>query len=544
MRMNLAALAALSVFAGMTSANASITSVKNQLVTLEDQQSESTYIGMVSPEEVARQFLKANAAKLGLNSELTDLVTEATVRTPVGYHVRFQQVQNKMAVYAANVVVTLNRRLQVVTYVNSYQPILNTEQISVPKIKSTEAVRGVYGYLKLNSSPRHQQVIPMILVKDGQPKVIYRVRINAPVDKKYAWEILTDASSNEVLYAKDITMNHESETTPASAGNDRLPAIPLADKVTALVFDPNPTVRSGKSYGQAPGYNDINNGDNDFYNGNLVQVELPDVSKSNGVFQLNGKYVQITDHESPTNPDCKSTNANMNYSRSKPCFDAVTVYYFIDKSLRYLNETLGVQAMPFQYQGGVKADPKGLNGDDNSHYDPSTGELAFGEGGIDDAQDHDVVLHELGHGIHDWVTHGHLSQNQGLSEGSGDYWALSYARQFMKPGHLAYSWIFGFDGHNEFWPGRVANVSGTYPSAAGGEIHTAGQLWATTCMLVWDKLGKAKTDRIFWSALAMLNDSSSQADAANAFVKATQELSPADRATVVSVFRSKGFPVQ
>jgi hypothetical protein len=63
-------------------------------------------------------------------------------------------------------------------------------------------------------------------------------------------------------------------------------------------------------------------------------------------------------------------------------------------------------------------------------------------------------------------------------------------------------------------------------------------------MMVWDKIGKAKTDKIFWSALGMLNESSNQADAANAFVKATQEISPADRAAVVSVFKSKGYPVQ
>jgi hypothetical protein len=348
------------------------------------------------------------------------------------------------------------------------------------------------------------------------------VRINAPMDKKYSWEVLVDAETNKILYAKDIAMN---------------------DKIDAQVFDPNPTVRSGKAYGGTTGYNDNNNGDTDFFNSMLTKVELPDVEKIGGQYNLKGKYVEITDHEAPTNPDCKTTSAVMNYSRSKPCFDAVTVYYFIDKSLRYVNEKLGIQAMPFQYAGGVKADPHGLNGDDNSHYDPSAGTLAFGEGGVDDAQDHDVVLHELGHGIHDWVTHGHLSQVQGLSEGSGDYWAVSYARQFMKPGHVAWNWSFSYDGHNEFWPGRITNMPGNYPAAASGEIHSAGQLWATVCLLVWDQLGKEKTDKIFWSGMAMLTSSSNQNDAANALVKAAGQLYPADKNTVANVFKSRGYTI-
>ena len=42
--------------------------------------------------------------------------------------------------------------------------------------------------------------------------------------------------------------------------------------------------------------------------------------------------------------------------------------------------------------------PHGFNGADNSSYSPGTGRLQFGEGGVDDAEDSDVVHHELGHG--------------------------------------------------------------------------------------------------------------------------------------------------
>ena len=113
----------------------------------------------------------------------------------------------------------------------------------------------------------------------------------------------------------------------------------------------------------------------------------------------------------------------------------------------------------------MQVDPSGFNGADNSHYLSGSGRLAFGEGGVDDAEDADVIIHELGHGLHDWVTDGGLSQVNGLSEGTGDYAAGSYSRAigFWSPSDAAYSWTFNWDGHNPFWDGRILNYSASYP---------------------------------------------------------------------------------
>src|SRR5690606_28354314 len=121
------------------------------------------------------------------------------------------------------------------------------------------------------------------------------------------------------------------------------------------------------------------------------------------------------------------------------------------------NETLGVPVDPTQYAGGVQYDPRGFNGADNSSYSSGTGRLRFGEGGVDDGEDPDVVIHELGHGVHDWLGIGSLSQIEGLSEGSGDYLAVSWMRSFdlWAPTDPQYNWVFGWDGHNPFWGGRV-----------------------------------------------------------------------------------------
>ena len=197
-------------------------------------------------------------------------------------------------------------------------------------------------------------------------------------------------------------------------------------------------------------------------------------------------------------------------------------YYQLDQSLRYINQTLGISLMPFQYAGGMIFDPSGLSGADNSHYIGGTGRIAFGEGGVDDAEDADVILHELGHGLHDWATGGNLSQVNGLSEGCGDYWAQSYSRSVAvwTPVQPAYQFVFSWDGHNPFWGGRTTNYGALYPGGLVGQIHTDGQIWATCLMKIYDAIGRNKTDRAFLQGLMLTNGTTNQQDAAIAFRQA------------------------
>ena len=90
-------------------------------------------------------------------------------------------------------------------------------------------------------------------------------------------------------------------------------------------------------------------------------------------------------------------SSTWDFTRFADAFEAVNGYYHIDTFMRYINETLGVSVMPYQYTTGVQFDPHGLNGADNSHYISSTGRIAWGEGGVDDSEDPDVILHELVH---------------------------------------------------------------------------------------------------------------------------------------------------
>jgi hypothetical protein len=480
-----------------------------------------------SPEDSARHFLRASASKLGLRDDLSDLVLESVTPTPAGFTVRFQQMSNGLPVDGANLVLTLSSDLRVLGYVSDYARSANgygLEAFSEKNFQLTEknAVDRAFEVLKLRSSPTRMEVSKLMLMSSGSLRSVYQIQLAAPNDGLYAWEVLVDAQDGRIHRSRDLSVHARGR-----------------GEVSAKVFDPNPVIKSGKS---AQGL-DANNANTPFFESALTPVTLDNLTQKRGKYVLSGPNVVIVDSENPKNPEC-AFGEKIDLKRNDPCFDAVNVYYHIDKNLKYLNGRLGFNAKPIKYQGGIRVDPHGLNGDDNSHYSPFSDELAFGQGGVDDAQDHDVIIHELGHALHSWFTRGHLSQVEGLSEGTGDYWAASYSRTFMSPGHVAYNWTFSFDGHNEFWPGRVTNVAAKYPAGAQGSIHSAGQLWATVCIEILDAIGKEKADKLFWTAMSSLNERSSQADAAKAYVVATQQLFPADLQVVLGKFKARGYPVR
>lgn len=174
--------------------------------------------------------------------------------------------------------------------------------------------------------------------------------------------------------------------------------------------------------------------------------------------------------------------------------------------------------------------------------------MAFGEGCVDDSEDADVIIHELGHGLHDWVTNGNLSQVDGLSEGTGDYFANSYARtrpdfQWTSADDEFY-WVFSWDGHNTCWNGRTTNYSAVYPDGLINSIHTDGQIWSTCLMKIWDQLGPAITDTIVLEGLRMTNGGTNQEQAAQAVLDAAFNLNYLGQLSIIeSTFESCGYQV-
>ena len=172
------------------------------------------------------------------------------------------------------------------------------------------------------------------------------------------------------------------------------------------------------------------------------------------------------------------------------------VYYHIDTFQRYV-QSLGFTTL---LNGQVKADPHGLNGQDNSHYISTDNRVAFGEGGVDDAEDADVIIHEYGHALSNAGSPFSNSglERQGLDEGIGDYVATTYSRGIS---YTFWKNVFTWDGHNEFWTGRSASNNTLYPPSNANDIYLIGAIWNSTLMEVWVEIGKEASDKVFFESL-------------------------------------------
>jgi len=147
---------------------------------------------------------------------------------------------------------------------------------------------------------------------------------------------------------------------------------------------------------------------------------------------LSGSNVVISDLESPTNAVVDPAQSLL-FDRSQGQFEAVNAWYHIDRAQKYL-QSLGYTGSRRLVDYAVPLDPHAANETDNSYYlassTPGRGALYFGDGGTDDAEDPDIMLHEFMHVVQDWIAPGAFGgesrdQSRALGEGYADYWSFS-----------------------------------------------------------------------------------------------------------------------
>ena len=488
------------------------------------------------PEDMARQYLQENASLLRIKQDLNDLVHISTRETPGGYHIRFLQYIGEYPVYKSESVVNINRENKVTLVMNGYKPNAKIHDYSQVMSKS-QASQLAKDYLNVQGKINYEKSETIVYYSKGETRLVHKVTIVPAETPVGDWEILIDANTGEMFKVVDNALYYnphlKRKVFPADTVNG-----------TGWVFDPDPLTRSSATYGE-PGFADSSDVDSDSLTAQLVEVNLLNITFDGSTYFLEGPNAKIVDMENPLDGIFSQDSSIFHYTRGEDAFEAVNAYYHIDKSMRYLNEALGFNVM--SDSGSVRFDPHGLDGHDNSFYLPSTQLIAFGEGGVDDAEDLEVIWHELFHGIHDWITDGNLSNVEGLSEGGSDYWAASYTRNlgFWQPTDSQYYWVFHWDGHNEFWSGRITNYTAHYPEGlVDSTLHTDGQIWSSTLMQIWDDIGRETTDSNLLEAMSMTSSVANQEDAAQAFIQADIDLYNGVHLAVIEArFIERGYNV-
>ena len=152
-----------------------------------------------------------------------------------------------------------------------------------------------------------------------------------------------------------------------------------------------------------------------YYNVKLTNLD--------GTGFLSGDYATVISETG--NPAYSPTNT-FKYTRSQDEFEQVMAYYWITEAQKYIH-SLGFG----ESRRAINNRPQQVRinqwGVDNSFAtDHPKNELRFGKGGVDDAEDAEVILHEYGHAIHFSQNFSFATEEAGaISEGFGDYWAVT-----------------------------------------------------------------------------------------------------------------------
>ncbi len=466
-----------------------------------------------------------------------------------GETLRFQQMLNNVPVFDSEIVVNFSPKDEIVYSSNSYDKTVQNIDV-VPAITEQKAIQISNSELKFSGNITFQESKLFVYNKIQPTKLVYRV-VTAAEDKTGSWEVIVDAKTSQVISVKDIAFYHKDRKKEKEDSKKKTNSEPKKESKaplayvsgTGMVFASDPLGVNRSAY--AGQYVDGNDATNASLDAARISVTLPEIDLTAGVYKLKSSYVEIKNLSNPNKGLFTQATSTFNFTRFDDGFEAVNVFYHTDNSLRYINQTLGIVCVPLtaSHAGILWIDPSGENGADNSHY--SNGELHFGEGCVDDGEDGDVIWHELGHGLHDWMTGGSLSQVNGLSEGCGDYWAQSHSRalnQWLST-DAAYHYMFNWDGHNACWGGRTTNYAALYPGGLVGQVHSDGQIWATSLMKIWDVIGREKTDKAFLEGLALTNSSTNQQNAAIAVRQAALNMnySCADVKTMTDIFTATGY---
>ncbi|MCA0236590.1 MAG: hypothetical protein LCH81_09430 [Bacteroidetes bacterium] len=337
------------------------------------------------PEAIAREYLSARRDLLGLSDqEIQNNFHLHHIRSSeTGHTVRLRQRWKGLPVnHNAEVTIHINPRGVVDWLQNGYVYGVDLQDVT-PVFSFEQARQQALNRLQPGDVVQDETTELMVLHYDDKNYLVHHL-VFLFNDFTGEWDAYVDAKTNEILKLEDISCYHH----PGEPEPPTLPYIWLCAPPTVAgtgnVFLPDPLTTAQAAYTDT-GYGDGLDADTPQLTAQNQSVSLEDIELLAGVYKLKGPYAEIQDFETPNKGLFTQATATFNFTRNNDAFEAVSTYYHIDNMMRHINLMLGLSILPFQYATGVRFDPSGLSGADNSHYIGATGRLAFGEGGVDDA---------------------------------------------------------------------------------------------------------------------------------------------------------------
>ncbi|MFF9172431.1 bacillolysin, partial [Streptomyces sp. NPDC014796] len=148
-------------------------------------------------------------------------------------------------------------------------------------------------------------------------------------------------------------------------------------------------------------------------------VALRNLDGSGG---LSGRWAAI---RSDTGASARVSDAT-SYDRHDDQFEQVMAYFWVNEAQEYLQGLGFGSELP---GANDRVQPVRINqwGADNSFFTDKKAEIRFGKGGVDDAEDAEVIVHEYGHAVHNAQVPGFGTSLEAgsIGEAFGDYLAVA-----------------------------------------------------------------------------------------------------------------------
>jgi Zn-dependent metalloprotease len=298
------------------------------------------------------------------------------------------------------------------------------------------------------------------------------------------------------------------------------------------VFDPNPVVRL-----QNESLTDNDDADDPRFRRAYRTVRLTRLAGRGTT--LRGAYANNLSEGAVTSP-----RRVYLFNRSQPGFEQVMGYHSITSTQEYIHR-LGFRDVNNEPQDYLTT---GFT-DDNSYYDGSVDAITFGTGGVDDAEDNEVIWHEYGHAIQDDQVPGFGESDQAgaIGEGFGDYWAVTMS-QATSPNTATTPWACVMDwdstSYTEDTPHCLRRTDGpkVYPGDLDGEVHDDGEIWSHALWDVNRALGRTAANRIVLEAQFCFNPEITMPQAAQLTVTTARALYGARAAAKTrAAFHARGI---
>lgn len=255
---------------------------------------------------------------------------------------------------------------------------------------------------------------------------------------------------------------------------------------TGAVFMVNPVQSSGNQ-----GLTDQKDSDAAVPSSAYANVPLRNLDGSG---YLRGSWATV---QSSTGTPAFSPSNTFVYTRHQDQFEQVMGYFWVNQAQEYL-QSLGFGSTLrgiLKQQFPVKIDQYG---GDNSYETSKPFRIRLGKGGVDDAEDAEVIVHEYGHAVHQSQVPGFGStlDSGSIGESFGDYLAVSVglaaAKQYHWPVKAEQACPMDWDATSYTdAPHCIRRFdTGMTVATRKGEVHADGQIWSQA---LWEiRLGYVK----------------------------------------------------